>query len=103
MGTSAALLNLCIRKTVLCCRFLPRIISFFPKAFLHEYQKVLRIAECCSHLPVTHIVIVPSLAGHDMLNLNWSGLEPSYMYITKKKVHELSEIPGGRRISACTR
>jgi len=57
------------------------------------------ITQCCTQLPVTHLVIVPSLAGHEMLNLNWSGLEQSY--VTKKKVHELCEIPEGRPISAC--
>lgn len=85
MGASAALLNLWIRKTALCCRLLPRIISFFRKAFVHEYRKVLIIAQCCSQLLVTHLVILPSLAGHEMLNLNWSGLGPSYEYVTDKK------------------
>lgn len=37
------------------------------------------IAQCCSQLPVTLLVIVPSLVDHEMLNLNWSGLEPSYV------------------------
>jgi hypothetical protein len=85
VGASAALLNLSIRKTALCCRLLPRIISFFPKAFVHEYRKVFMIAQCCSYLLVTHLVTVPSLSGHEMLNLNWSGLEPSYEYVTRKK------------------
>jgi len=99
VGASAALLNLWIRKTALCCRLLPGIISFFRKAFAHEYRKVLMIAQCCNQLPVTHLVIVPSLAGHEMLNLNCFRLEQSY--VTKKKLHELYEIPEGRRISAC--
>jgi hypothetical protein len=93
VGASAALLNLWIRKTALCCRVLPRIISFFRKAFVHEYQKVLTNAQCCNQLPVTHLVIVPPLAGHVKLRLKWSGLEPSK--VTKKKAHEFSEIPAG--------
>jgi len=79
VGASAALLNICMRKTALCYRLVPRIISFFRKAFVHEYRKLLMIAQCCNQHPFTHLVIVSSLARHEMLNLNWSGLEASYV------------------------